>query len=297
MASTILLFCVVVFFEIASGTSVHTSAGSEGQDSPSGIDVKTPSQYGSVTSTVPITKSRHGTSKGEALSKYLSPEKVDADGHSIPSLVDLLGASYIAEVTIGAETVPLLIDTGSSDLWVAPSSFKCLDADGNAVDQSECGFPSFVDDSFSGGAAPDEYLSIFYANKQYAYGPYGFEPVALGGITVPNQQIAMLSEGHIKVSSGDFAGILGLGYPGMVAGRKGDTPKHYVNNTDPMIMYDTWLFNAVKQNLTQPVFSMALDMDGGGLLGIGGVVDVPRKGDFAVSQILKVSLLDRSCKN
>lgn len=208
-----------------------------------------------------------------------------------PVLVELIGPSYIAHVTVGTRTVPLLIDTGSSDIWVVPSSFTCLDADSHAIEQADCGFPSYVEDTFSGGVVPDHYLSIIYGNGQFAHGPYGIESISLGDLTVPNQQIALPSEGYIKVASGDFSGILGLGYPGMVAAREGKEPKPYVNNTDPMAAYDTWFFSAVKQNLTAPLFSMVLDMDGGGLLAIGGVVDVPITGGFATTAILMVSLM------
>ncbi|KAJ4420320.1 hypothetical protein N0V82_004419 [Gnomoniopsis sp. IMI 355080] len=209
-----------------------------------------------------------------------------------PVLVELIGPSYIAHVTVGTKAVPLLIDTGSSDIWVVPSSFTCLDADSHAMEQTDCGFPSYVDDTFSGGVVSNNYLSIIYGNGQFTHGPYGLESVSLGGITVPNQQIALPSEGYLKVASGDFSGILGLGYPGMVAAREGKKPKPYVNNTDPIAAYDTWFSNAVKQNLTAPLFSMALDMDGGGLLVIGGVVDVPIIGGFATTPILMRNLIN-----
>lgn len=211
--------------------------------------------------------------------------------YSGPVLVDLIGPSYTAQVTIGTRTVSLLVDTGSSDIWVVPNHFRCLDADSREVEQSACGFPRFVESSFSGGFVSDEYLSIIYGNGQFTHGPYGLESVSLGGITVPKQQIALPSEGYIKVVSGDFSGILGLGYPGMVAARKGEEPKPYVNNTDPLTVYDTWFVNAIKQNLTAPLFSMALDMDGGGVLAIGGVVDVPIYERFAVTPILMVGFL------
>lgn len=221
-----------------------------------------------------------------ALSVTLSEHIVGEDRSLV--LVDLIGPSYTAQVTIGTKTVSLLVDTGSSDIWVVPDTFRCLDADSLDIERSACGFPGFVESSFSGDLVPHEYLSIIYGNGQFTHGPYGLESVSLGGITVPNQQIALPSEGYIKVVSGDFSGILGLGYPGMVAARKGGEPKPYVNNTDPMTVYDTWFISAVKQNLTAPLFSMALKMDGGGLLAIGGVVDVPIQGDFATTPILIV---------
>lgn len=230
--------------------------------------------------------------QAEPAAPVTSPEhRVEQNENRSPVLVDLIGPSYTAQVTIGTKTVSLLIDTGSSDIWVVPDNFRCLDADSHEIEQSACGFPDFVESSFSGGLVSDEYLSIIYGNGQFTHGPYGLESVSLGGITVPKQQIALPSEGYIKVASKDFSGILGLGYPGTVAARKGEEPKPYVNNTDPMTIYDTWFINAVKQNLTAPLFSMALEMEGGGLLGIGGVVDVPVRGDFASTPILMVGFL------
>ncbi|KAF3769780.1 acid protease, partial [Cryphonectria parasitica EP155] len=200
--------------------------------------------------------------------------------------------SYIAQVTVGTQTVPLLVDTGSSDLWVAPSSFQCLDESGKATNQSACDFPAFYEGSFSGGVVPDEYFSIIYGNGQYLYGPYGLESVSFGGVTVHNQQIALPSEGYFHASTGDFAGLLGLAYPAMVPARKGQAPKPALNNSDEFGEHDTWFFNAVRQNLTEPIFSMALDVDGDGLLGIGEIVDVPLVGNFTSTPILVVNAND-----
>lgn len=207
--------------------------------------------------------------------------------------VDLIGTSYVAQVTIGSQTLPLLVDTGSSDLWVAPSSFTCLDPNGREADDlANCGFPSVYNDSSQPGGQPvsDEYFTIIYGNGQFAYGPYIRENVTLGGITVPDQHVALPSRGYIRVSSGDFAGILGLAYPAMVPAREGRQPRRATDNDDPFAKHDTWLFNAIKRGLMEPMFSMALDGDGGGLLGIGGVVDVPVVGEFVSTPILAVSV-------
>lgn len=219
----------------------------------------------------------------------MTEENFDATERKTQASVSLIGTSYIAHVTIGTQTVPLLVDTGSSDLWVASSSFVCLNKNGTKVDQSTCGFPGLFEGTFSGGAIPEEYLSIHYGNGQYLFGPYGRESVSLGGVTIPDQNIALASEGFFRVSTGDFSGILGLGYPAMIAARKGKEPRKYSkDSTDPYAEHDTWLFNAIKRNLTEPMFSLALDLDGGGLLGIGGVADVPVQGNFASTPIMMV---------
>lgn len=239
--------------------------------------------------TVTITSSSDPLPRHEALHDLMTQKQFDATGWKSQASIGLIGTSYIAQVTIGTQTIPLLVDTGSADLWVAPSTFVCLDEHGSKMDQSTCGFPGLFEGTWSGGAVPDEYLSIHYGNGQYLYGPYGRESVTLGGITIPDQNIALPSEGFFKVSSGDFSGILGLGYPAMIAARKGKEPKKYTeDNTDPYAEHDTWLFNAIKRNLTEPMFSLALNLNGDGLLGIGGIVDVPVKGDFASTPILMV---------
>lgn len=203
--------------------------------------------------------------------------------------VYLRGTSYVTDVTIGSQTIPLLVDTGSADLWAVPSSFICLDTDGREVPQPDCGFPVAFKGNLSGGVVPDQYFSVYYGSGQFAFGPYGFETVTLGGITVPNQQISLPTTGYIQSSTRDYAGILGLGYPGMVAARNGTVPRIALNNTDSFASYDPWFFSAIKKNLTRPVFSLALESDGGGLLGIGGTVDVPTTGGYASTPILMVS--------
>lgn len=127
------------------------------------------------------------------------------------------------------------------------------------------------------------------ANGQYLYGDFGHESVRFGGITVPSQQIALPSTGYFQAVSGDFSGIFGLGFPAITAARTGTRPHQAAGNDDAIASYDPWFTSAVKQNLTQPVFSLALDIHGGGLLALGGAADVSIKGEYASTPILMVS--------
>lgn len=280
-------FCPAVIPWIVRGASAATSGALV---SPSSHLASSPA---AAATAVKMTKSVESLPRHEALRAFMVPDKRSdntSDTKSTAS-VNLIGTSYIAHVTVGTQTVPLLVDTGSSDLWVAPSSFRCLDETGSEVEQATCGFPVLYEGTFSGGTVADEYFSILYGNGQFVYGPYGFESVSLGGITVPHQQIALPSEGYIQVSSGDYAGLLGLAYPAMVPARRGEKPRPAVGNTDPFGEHDTWFFSAIRMNLTEPLFSMALDMDGGGLLSVGSIVDVPVQGNFASTPILMVMFL------
>lgn len=250
----------------------------------------TPS-LGSAQSQVSIRRSTQSQPRHDALRSFLGQDGKDSrDHHSRETFtsVNLRGTSYITDVTIGTQSIPLLIDTGSADIWVAPSDFVCLDADGSEVPQPECGFPVLFQGNLSGGLVPGQYFSVYYGGGQSAYGPYGLETVSLGGITVPGQQVAVPSTGYIQSSTGDYSGILGLGYPGMVAARRGTVPQLALDATDAFVSYDPWLFSAIRKNLTRPVFSLALDIAGGGVLGIGGVLDVPIAGGYSSTPILMV---------
>ncbi|KAI3394329.1 hypothetical protein diail_2881 [Diaporthe ilicicola] len=193
-------------------------------------------------------------------------------------------------ILIGGQKLPVLIDTGSADLWVAPDSFVCLDENHNEASRATCNIPAYFEGNGS-EVVKDEYFSISYGNGQYVYGDYVLESVTFGGITVRDQQIALPSTGYFQAVSGDFSGIMGLGFPGMTAARNGTKPQEATNNSDPFASYDPWFTSAVKQNLTKPVFSLALDIEGGGLLALGGAADVPTKGDYASTPILMVSLV------
>ena len=104
-----------------------------------------------------------------------------------------------------------------------------------------------------------------------------------------SQQIALPSAGHFQAASGDFSGIMGLGFPALTAARSGGKAQKTTDNEDALASYDPWFTSAVKQNLTQPVFSLALDIHGGGVLALGGAADVPIKGDYVSTPILMVS--------
>lgn len=286
------LFIALLVSRDAQIFSHGKAAHSENEHQPSASAPSEPPEGTPRSTSIAITRSTQTLPRNDALTGFIkNDDTADVRGHRVLTNVNLIGTSYIAHVTVGSQTIPLLVDTGSSDLWVVPSNFNCLDRDGLDIEQASCGFPTFYDGHLSGGVVTDEYFSIVYGNGQFIYGPYGQETVSLGGITVPHQQIAMPSGGYFQVSTGDFAGLLGLAYPAMVPARKGLVPKPAMNNTDPFAEHDTWFFNAVKKNLTLPLFSMALEIDGGGLLGIGQIVDVPISGDFVSSPILMVSFL------
>lgn len=112
---------------------------------------------------VPIRRSGDTLPKHHALRSVLGLGQDNIgrrqDGESVPS-VQLTGQSYIADVTIGEQEIPVLIDTGSADLWVAPESFVCLDENNDEASQETCNIPVYFKGNFSGGLVEDQYFSI-----------------------------------------------------------------------------------------------------------------------------------------
>lgn len=112
---------------------------------------------------VPIRRSADALPKHHALRSVLGLDQDRLgrrqDGESVSS-VQLTGQSYIADVTVGEQKIPVLIDTGSADLWVAPDSFVCLDENHNEASRATCNIPVYFEGTFSGEVVEDEYFSI-----------------------------------------------------------------------------------------------------------------------------------------
>lgn len=134
----------------------------------------------------------------------------------------------------------------SSDLWV-PSK---------ACSKNLCPYNAFDPKKSSTYQDLGQAFDILYGSA-YAIGKYGSDSIALSGVTVANQQFAIVNEtkGLYPSSAGSATqpdGILGLGYPGLTTGR---------SNYNPL------LFSMVEQKLIpKPVFSFSM---GGKMASIG----------------------------
>ncbi|KAG0160419.1 hypothetical protein PDIDSM_7948 [Penicillium digitatum] len=135
---------------------------------------------------------------------------------------------YFCEVTLGTpeQSVRLVLDTGSSDLWTnTPNSTLCASpknvcADSGTYDPSSSSSWSFVNSDFN----------ITYADGSGAAGNYVADTLTIGGTTIKDFQFGL------GFSSGSSEGVLGIGYPAneVQVGRNGDSayanlPKAMVN--------------------------------------------------------------------
>lgn len=193
---------------------------------------------------------------------------------------------YVAAVELGNRSYDLIFDSGSSNLWVAASSFECLQPNSSdAAPQSACGFGSLFDGAFADGIIANENFNVSYGFGGSIVGVLGHEDVSLAGITVADQELALATSGT-WAGDGVISGVLGLGYPANTNDYIGTDAAHDSNATD--VFSTPFLFNAIAQGSIAPLFSIALERGpggGSGQIALGGLPDVNSTGDFASTPI------------
>ncbi|XP_006456233.1 hypothetical protein AGABI2DRAFT_211096 [Agaricus bisporus var. bisporus H97] len=120
-------------------------------------------------------------------------------------LGDYLDVSYNVMVNIGGAFVPLLLDTGSSDLWVL--SDLCTKGCGTNV-------PAYRQQTNFNSTGLD--ASLLYgdsATGTFARGLIGNDNVSVAGLQVSNQTFAAINKTNVGLIKTGSSGILGLGFP------------------------------------------------------------------------------------
>lgn len=232
------------------------------------------------------------------------------------TLLKATGSSFLASVSLGAETFDLVVDTGSSDTWVARADFACVDVlTGAPRPQASCRFARTFDTSSSTSSPGSEFTQVDNANFNITYGDgervvgvFGTLDVTVAGVRAAKQQIALATLAAWQ-GDGRASGILGLAYPGLAARYAGTDPRVDVVcqpgmragsssssaaaeeggdteaagrcNQSPYAPLITTLFFG--QKAVAPVFGLALSRDesargDGGYLSIGGVPDLQSVG-------------------
>ncbi|GMK53889.1 hypothetical protein CspeluHIS016_0104750 [Cutaneotrichosporon spelunceum] len=112
-----------------------------------------------------------------------------------------IDASYSGQVSIGTPAQPfhIILDTGSSDLWVEDSA--CAGCDGTKYDPSKSSSYAAVDGSFK----------ISYGSGDAA-GRLAKDTVVMGGQSVPNQAFAIVDQMTPDLISSSVSGIMGLAF-------------------------------------------------------------------------------------
>ncbi|KAF2433961.1 acid protease [Tothia fuscella] len=193
---------------------------------------------------------------------------------STPLIPLLGGAEFVSEVTIGSQTVKMIMDTGSSDTWLIKEGFECTDSNRKAVDESTCNFGPTYDGTITQIAGQD--FQISYGDGEFVTGVFGTQDVEIAGITVQDQQVALGTSAFWN-GDGISSGLVGLAYPAITSAFKGNT----------RISYDPLFTSMTKQGLSSSMFSMAIQRGGqtGGFIAFGGLPPVTFDETFAKTPI------------
>ena len=187
-------------------------------------------------------------------------EKISA---LVPLTTTNYGTEYNIQVNIGGQTLQVVPDTGSADLWVLVDGYECKRPQGgvagtHTVPQDTCGFGQATY-SESPSFKP---ISNVYIGDHYGFGNdigvAGYETVGIGNITIAQQQIGLVNFTS-DLGDGMNSGNFGLGYAELGAFH----PTNYKANSSldllrDRILYSTPILSMVKLGM-KPYFSVVLD--------------------------------------
>ncbi|KAF2870317.1 aspartic peptidase domain-containing protein [Massariosphaeria phaeospora] len=215
------------------------------------------------------------------------------------ALLTLGGRIYMTTVTLGSRPYTLVIDTGSSDTWIASSAFQCISPlTRDLLPQSSCGFGDLympeVSDTYTNISTHS--FNVNYADGEFLSGEMGWEELGIGtgvggavlgggdavrgdsggGLRV-NQTIGVVTTGY-WMGDRTSSGLMGLAYSTLASNFRS-------------MNYTSIIFTLFKDPSLPALFSLALSRPtpaspiAGGLLAIGGIPDVPHDNDFAIVPI------------
>lgn len=190
------------------------------------------------------------------------------------------GSVFLAPITVGGQQFNVVIDTGSSDPWLADANFECYDTTTyEPVDEAACYFGPPYDSSRSPSYThlPDRSLNLSYHSGEVLNGKMGRETFTLAGITVQQQEFGLVDYATWN-GDGLSSGLVGFAYKTLTSMYAGEDPKKAV--AGKAFKYNPLFDNMYRSNMTEPVFSMALARDpygtgSGGLMAIGGIPNIP----------------------
>jgi len=174
-------------------------------------------------------------------------------------------ASYFAQVNVGTppQSFNLILDTGSSDLWVTDS--QCANC--------QTATPKY-DSSKSNTVSLSQFgTTIRYGSGQVA-GQIGTETVSMGGFSVAKQTFLAASQLSTGLLDGSVSGIMGLAFDTITATRSTPFWQNLLNNklldSPEMSFWMTRFRNVPTANEEEP----------GGIFTLGGTNSTLFTGDI-----------------
>ena len=205
------------------------------------------------------------------------------------------GSVFLAPVTVGGQQFYVVIDTGSSDPWLADKDFTCIDPTNDLeIEEQHCYFGPLYDQTASPTfqPLPDRSLNLSYADGETLNGLMGRDAFTMGGITFDAQEFGMVDYAA-WYGDGVSSGLVGFAYRTLTSMYSGEDPKKAV--AGKAFKYNPFFDNLYRNNITAPVFSMALTRDPnrtgqGGVMALGGIPDIPYSPTWISSPILPVGI-------
>jgi hypothetical protein len=200
------------------------------------------------------------------------------------------GSVFVAPLDAGGETFYVVIDTGSSDTWLINNEYTCVDpTDSSVIDESQCGFGPTYSVSATAKQIDNRNFNISYADGERLNGQMITEDLTFAGITVENQTMGLVTYAG-WYGDGISSGLVGLAYASLTNQYSGSNPSADIAGLT--IPYDPILTSMFNDNLTAPIFSIALNRDvsrsaqsAGGVLAVGGIPNIPHGSAWASANI------------
>lgn len=157
------------------------------------------------------------------------------------------------------------------------------------IDESECAFGPTYTLSSTAQQIPNRNFNISYADGERLNGEIITEDLKFAGITVENQTMGLVTVAG-WYGDGTSSGLVGLAYASLTNQYSGSNPSADIAGLN--IPYNPLLTSMFVENITAPIFSIALDRDSsqsaqaaGGVLAVGGIPNIPHGSFWATANI------------
>lgn len=166
--------------------------------------------------------------------------------------------------------------------------------DSEVIDEAECAFGPSYSLTATAAQIDNRNFNISYADGERLNGQMITEDLTFAGITVENQTMGLVTYAG-WYGDGASSGLVGLAYASLTNQYSGSNPNADIAGLT--IPYDPLLTSMFKENLTTPLFSIALDRDvtrsaqsAGGVLAVGGIPNIPHGTFWSSSNITVIGM-------
>lgn len=211
-----------------------------------------------TTNTVSLTRKK-GISSSSRLLRAVRIGNTTVDGTYGTSDISSVTDSQILITTVqfGDQTFEAVLDTGSSDTWMAETGFDCLGQLSRAPEpESYCKFGPTYNISSTFTQIPNENFNISYGDGEFLTGIVGYEKVTLANITVEKQEVGIVNSAAWN-GDGTSSGLIGLAYPGLTSVHSGNTSG--ADNRTNQIQYNPIFTNMYEDGQVASIFTLVIE--------------------------------------